>query len=90
MGGPEHLLIGGRDTHVLTSAQAAFLPIPKGGKAEFHPTIYNYQSLPYDPAVLVILATPNGTSLSVIENISTDDEDSGQLLYFNNQGQATP
>lgn len=80
--GANRSLLAARDTHVLTSAQAAFLPIPKGGEAEFHPTIYNYQSIPFDPAVLVILATPAGTSLTIVENAGDDDNGIGQLLFF--------
>ena len=37
-------LLAPRDSHFLVSAQAVFLPIPKEGKAEFNPVIFNYQS----------------------------------------------
>ena len=33
-----------RDSHVLVSAQACFLPMPKEGSAEFNPVLFNYQS----------------------------------------------
>jgi len=70
-------LLAERDTHVLVSAQACFLPVPKEGRAEFNPYLFNYQSLPEDPAVLTILATREGTSVSV----------GGQCLYFNQKGE---
>lgn len=81
-----------RDTHFLVSAQAVFLPIPKSGKAEFNPVLFNYQSAPKSPAVLSILVTREGTSISVIENLPEDSSASvgaGQELYFNNNGQRT-
>jgi hypothetical protein len=81
-----------RDTHYLVSAQAVFLPIPKSGKAEFNPVLFNYQSAPRSPAVLSILVTREGTSISVIENSPEDASASvgaGQELYFNNHGQRT-
>ena len=37
-------LLAPRDSHVLVSAQAAFLPVPQQGTAEFNPVIFNYQS----------------------------------------------
>ena len=79
-----------RDTHYLVSAQAVFLPIPKQGKAEFNPVLFNYQSSPGSPAVLSILVTREGTSVRVIENSSEDASasvGSGQEIYFNNHGQ---
>ncbi len=81
-----------RDSHYLVSAQAVFLPIPKSGKAEFNPVLFNYQSAPRSPAVLSILITREGTSISVIENRPEDSSASvgaGQELYFNNHGQRT-
>ena len=58
-------LLAPRDTHALVSAQAAFLPVPKQGKATFHPVIFNYQSTARNPAVLTILVTRQGASLTV-------------------------
>lgn len=81
-----------RDSHYLVSAQAVFLPIPKEGKAEFNPVLFNYQSAPRSPAVLSILITREGTSISVIENSPEDASASvgaGQEIYFNNHGQRT-
>ena len=82
-------LLAPRDSHFLVSAQAVFLPIPREGKAEFNPVLFNYQSSPGSPAVLSILVTREGTSVSVIENRSEDQagQGMGQELYFNNRGQ---
>lgn len=66
--GREHTLLADRDTHVLASAQACFLPVPVRGKATFNPVLFNYQSVSGDPAVLTILATREGTSVTVIDN----------------------
>ncbi|MFT3773113.1 MAG: hypothetical protein QM820_47640 [Minicystis sp.] len=77
-----------RDTHFLVSAQAVFLPIPREGKATFNPVVFNYQSAPGSPAVLAILATREGTSMTVIENDEADRpaRSWGQELYFNASG----
>jgi hypothetical protein len=82
-------LLASRDTHFLVSAQAVFLPIPKSGRAEFNPVLFNYQSAPGSPAVLSILVTRQGTSMQVIENRPEDATGAGwgQELYFNNKGQ---
>lgn len=78
-----------RDTHFLVSAQAVFLPIPKSGKAQFNPVVFNYQSAPGSPAVLTILVTRQGTSMQVIENKPDEATAAGwgQELYFDNKGQ---
>jgi hypothetical protein len=81
-----------RDSHFLVSAQAVFLPIPKEGKAEFNPVLFNYQSAPRSPAVLSILVTRQGTSVAVVENRPEDASATvgmGQELYFNAGGQRT-
>lgn len=88
--GKNNTLLHVRDTKVLVSAQACFLPVPKAGKATFNPVIFNYQSYKDNPAVLVILATPEGTSMTVIDN--TRDAFSsgsvwGQRLFHNKNGQ---
>jgi hypothetical protein len=76
-----------RDSHFLVSAQAVFLPIPRAGKAEFNPVVFNYQSSPGSPAVLAILVTREGTSIKVIENRGEDRAARwGQELYFNEAG----
>jgi len=86
----EGSLLAGRDSHVLVSAQAAFLPVPQEGIAEFNPVIFNYQSYQGDPAVLTIVATREGTSATVIDN--TRDAfpagwSWGQRLFFNQDGE---
>ncbi len=86
-------LLAPRDTHALVSAQAAFLPIPKQGKATFHPVIFNYQSTARNPAVLTILVTRQGASLTVVDN-ARDTVSSGaswgQRLFFNAAGERAP
>jgi hypothetical protein len=77
-----------RDTHYLVSAQAVFLPIPKQGKAEFNPVLFNYQSSPGSPAVLTLLVTRQGTSVKVIDgSVDRSPAGAGQELYFNAGGQ---
>ncbi len=82
-----------RDSHVLVSAQACFLPVPLEGKAEFNPVIFNYQSREDDPAVLSILVTRTGTSVTIIDNERDGLEDSGysrgQRLFLNKDGERT-
>ncbi|MEO1993777.1 MAG: hypothetical protein ABGZ17_00700, partial [Planctomycetaceae bacterium] len=84
------LLSDSRDSHVLVSAQACFLPIPQQGVAQFNPLLFNYQSRADDPAVLAILATREGTSATIIDNQRDAFEagDSwGQRLFFNQNGE---
>ena len=79
-----------RDSVVLVSAQAVFLPIQESGTATFNPVLYNYQSYEGDPAVLTILATREGTSVTVIDNTRDAVPGSwswGQRLFFNEDGQ---
>lgn len=85
-------LFAKRDTHALVSAQHAFLPVPKQGKATFYPVIFNYQSTAKNPAVLTILVTRQGTSISIVDNArDTVGGDSwGQRLYFNKAGEKAP
>ncbi len=88
--GREASLLAKRDTHVLVSAQAAFLPIPRQGVAEFNPVIFNYQSYAGDPAVLTIVATREGTSATVIDNVRDAFPAGfswGQRLFFNLDGE---
>ena len=88
--GRQKSLLAERDSHVLVSAQAAFLPIPEGSEATFNPVLFNYQSAPEDPAVLTILATREGTSTTIIDN-QRDGFDAGrtwgQRLFFNKNGE---
>jgi len=76
-----------RDSEVIVSAQACFLPIPKYGEATFTPVIYNYQSQPDNPAVLTMVATREGTSMQVVEN---RDGYMSEVLYFDDDGQRAP
>lgn len=87
----KHTLLAKRDTHVLVSAQHAFLPVPKEGKATFWPVIFNYQSTKKNPAVLTILVTRQGTSVTIIDNNRDSlSGDWGQRLYFNQGGKKAP
>lgn len=83
-------LLAERDSHVLVSAQAAFLPVPQHGIAEFNPVIFNYQSYEGNPAVLTIVVTAEGTSATIIDN-QRDGFSSGgswgQRLFFNQNGE---
>ena len=88
--GRETSLLAPRDSHVLVSAQAAFLPIPANGTAEFNPVIFNYQSYQGNPAVLTIVATREGTSATIIDNVRDGFSDGyswGQRLFFNQDGE---
>lgn len=88
--GTARSLLAPRDTHVLVSAQACFLPVPRTGTAEFNPVLFNYQSYPGAPAVLAILATREGTSATVIDNARdafTAGPTWGQRLFFNQHGE---
>jgi hypothetical protein len=84
-------LLARRDSHFLVSAQHVFVPLPKTGKAEFNPVLFNYQSYPGNPAVLTLLVTREGTSVRVIENLPGDQtfQGWGQQLFFNHEGQRT-
>jgi hypothetical protein len=86
-------LLSERDTHALVSAQAAFLPVPRAGKATFYPVIFNYQSTAKNPAVLTILVTRQGTSLTVVDNARdsvTGGGSWGQRLFYNSGGRRAP
>jgi hypothetical protein len=82
-------LLAPRDELVLTSAQACILPVPAGGAVRFSPVLFNYQSGLGAPAVLVILATPEGTSAQVVENNPQLSAGYawGQRLFHNANGQ---
>lgn len=88
--GDKQTLSAPRDSKVLVSAQACFLPIPKKGEAVFNPVIFNYQSVKNDPAVLTILATREGTSMTIIDNTRDAFETHsiwGQRLFHNQNGE---
>ncbi len=85
-------LLAKRDTHVLVSAQATFLPIPSDTEATFWPVIFNYQSTRRNPAVLTLLVTRQGTSMTVVDNTrdTLRGQSWGQRLFFNKGGQRAP
>jgi hypothetical protein len=84
-------LLAKRDSHVLVSAQTAFLPVPHEGKATFWPVIFNYQSYKKNPAVLTILVTRQGSSMTIVDNArDSAGGDWGQRLFFNDRGQRAP
>jgi hypothetical protein len=86
-------LLAPRDTHALVSAQAAFLPVPRSGKATFHPVIFNYQSTAGNPAVLTLLVTRQGTSITVVDNARdtvSGGASWGQRLFFDAGGERAP
>jgi hypothetical protein len=86
-------LLAARDSHVLVSAQACFLPVPRAGIATFTPVIFNYQSRVGQPAVLAIVATREGTSATVIDNqrdAFAFAGSHGQRLLFNKAGERAP
>jgi hypothetical protein len=88
--GSRDSLLAERDSYALVSAQAAFLPVPKEGKAEFNPVIFNYPSYQGDPAVLTIVANREGTSATIIDNVRDGFEAGyswGQRLFFNQNGE---
>lgn len=88
--GPGVSLLADGETHALVSPQTCFLPVARGGVATFNPVLFNYQSRPADPAVLAILATPEGTSVTVIDNGRdpfAPGQVWGQRLFFNHNGQ---
>lgn len=75
-------LILPRDNVLLASAQACILPLNNTGSVEFVPQIYSYQSSSEDPAVLLLIASNQGTSTHLLTG-------SQQKLYFNRGGKAT-
>lgn len=88
--GPRLNLLAERDSHVLVSAQAAFLPVPENGIATFNPVIFNYQSSAGNPAVLTIIATTEGTSATIIDNQRDGFASGGswgQRLFHNIDGE---
>lgn len=84
-------LVTESDTHILVSAQACLLPIPSGESAEveFNPVLFNYQSRAGSPAVLTIMCSPEGTSVTALDN-EHERAEWGQNVYFNNAGQKSP
>ncbi|HLJ58031.1 MAG TPA: hypothetical protein VKT77_23535 [Chthonomonadaceae bacterium] len=86
---PRKTLLAPRDSKVLVSAQACFLPVPSQGLATFNPVLFNYQSVEGDPAVLTLLATREGSSVTVIDNkrdAFASGSIWGQRLFHNQDG----
>lgn len=91
--GNRNSLLAPRDEQVLVSAQACFLPVPQQGTATFNPVLFNYQGRKGDPAVLAVLATREGTSATVIDNVRDAFPSGnawGQRLFHNQSGQRAP
>lgn len=83
-------LLAARDSHVQLRAQACCLPVPRTGPAGFTPAVFNPHARPGAPAVLAILATPEGTSATVVDNRRDHTRVSrrpGQRLLHNHNGQ---
>lgn len=74
-------LLKPRDEMLLASAQACILPLESTGIVEFCPELYSYQSSSDSPAVLVIVATSQGTSAHAITQNT-------QTLTFNRGGKS--
>lgn len=85
--GSNKSLLAQRDSHVLMSSQACFLPVPRGAEVEFHVSLFNYQSRKSNPAVLVIVASSKGTSAQIVDS---GDNQNGQKLFFNKNGERCP
>ncbi|CAK4164671.1 unnamed protein product [Aphanomyces euteiches] len=75
------LFVPHKDDQVVVSTQSCFLPIPTAGEVDFHVGLFNYQSTPSAPAVLVLVSTDAGTSAQVVEGNRR-----GDILYFNDRG----
>ena len=73
-------MIGERDDHILTSSQACVLPLTDGS-VEFCVEMFNYQTTQDNPAVLVIMASSQGTSAQILDGQTTK-------VYFNDNGTA--
>lgn len=71
-----------RDEKILTSAQSCVLPL-HDGKVSFNVRIHNYQYDSEDPAVLVVVVSPHGTSAQLITEYK-------QKIFFNKCGQKAP
>jgi hypothetical protein len=78
------LLEGKSDSHLIVSAQACFLPLSQG-RCEFYPIAYNYKSYFNCPGILSIIATRQGTSITISGREGDDHK-----LYFNENGKRTP
>lgn len=71
-----------RDDKILTSSQCCILPL-NSGKVPFNVRIHNYQYDNDDPAVLVVVVSPHGTSAQLLTDYK-------QKVYFNKCGKKAP
>jgi hypothetical protein len=78
--GKANLYYAEKDANILTSSQCCIIPV-MNNTTDFAVQLFNYQSYDDDPAVLVILATKDGTSAQILKR-------SNQKLFFNDQGDA--
>jgi len=69
-----------RDEKILISPQYCILPM-RHSECEFNSRLFNYQSTPEESAVLVVIASAQGTSAQVLTGKT-------QSLFFNANGQA--
>ena len=85
-------LILKNEKYIRINAQVSLLPVSSEGTADFTPVIFNQKAFKNNPAVLSILATKNGTSITVIDNamdIFEPGQSFGQKLFFNKNGLKT-
>ncbi len=75
----ESLFDESRDKEILVAAQYCVLPLEEG-TCEFNVHLYNYQSNSEEPAVLVLVASSQGTSAQILSG--------NNPLYFNDDGKA--
>jgi len=80
-GSNNSLIAPERDSHVIMTSQACFLPIEESGDTKFNVCLRNYQSSPNNPGVLVIVASSSGTSAQVVDSRNV------QSLFFNKNGE---
>ncbi len=79
-------LLAASDSHVQLRAQACPLPVSRTGLTTFTPVVFNARARPGAPAVLALLATPEGTSATIVDN-QRNRIRLGQRLFQNNHGQ---
>jgi hypothetical protein len=83
-------LLAASDHHVQLRAQACHLPVSRTGLTTFTPVVFNTRARPGAPAELAILATPDGTSATIVDNQRNGirlGRRPGQHLFHNNNGQ---
>ena len=61
---------GKKDSHVIMSSQACFLPIQRGKETRFNIALYNHQSSSEYPLVMVIVSTSKGSSARIITGLA--------------------